>query len=65
MIITMSSTAVVIGDLRVNTTDQKINLELPLRKHAYSFTSKNEKFQIKKNSFIFHISAQNIDVGTR
>ena len=39
-----------------------------LRKHAYSNTLKilppqNVKFQIKKKSDIFHISAQNIDCG--
>ena len=43
-----------------------------LRKHAYLnilkfLPSKNEKFQIKKkkkkNSYSFHISAQNIDCG--
>ena len=38
-----------------------------LRKHAYSnilkiLPPKSEKFQIK-NSYIFHISAQNIDCG--
>ena len=41
----------------------------PLQKHAYStilenFSPKNENFQIK-NSDIFHISAENIDCGTR
>ena len=40
---------------------------IPLRKHAYSnivkiLPPKNEKFQIK-NSYIFHIFAQNIDCG--
>ena len=40
-----------------------------LRKHAYSnilkiLPPKNENFQIK-NPDIFHISAQNIDCGTR
>ena len=38
-----------------------------LRKHAYSniltIYHQNEKFQIKKNSDIFHICAQNIDCG--
>ena len=39
-----------------------------LRKQTYSnvqkiLTPKNENFQIKKNSDIFHISAQNIDCG--
>ena len=39
---------------------------IPLRKHAYSnilkiLLPKTENFQIKKNSDIFHISAQNID----
>ena len=39
-----------------------------LRKHAYSdilkiLQTKNENFQIKKKSDIFHISAQNIDYG--
>ena len=43
--------------------------KMTLRKHAYSyiyienFTSKNWKFSDKKNSVIFHISAQNIDCG--
>ena len=37
-----------------------------LRKHAYSnilkiLPSKNENFQIKNKSYIFHISAQNVD----
>ena len=41
----------------------------PLRKHAYSnilkiLRPKKENFQIK-NSNIFHISAHNIDCGTR
>ena len=40
-----------------------------LQKHAYSnilkiLPPKNENFQIKKSD-IFHISAQNIDCGTR
>ena len=43
--------------------------KLTLRKHAYSnllkiSTPKTENFQIK-NSDIFHVSAQNIDCGTR
>ena len=41
---------------------------MPLRKHAYSNTlkispPKNRNFSDKKNSDIFHISAQNIDCG--
>ena len=41
---------------------------LTLQKHAYSdilkiLPTKNENFQIKKKSDIFHISAQNIDYG--
>ena len=45
------------------------NTVLPLRKHAYSniwkiSPPKTENFQIK-NADIFHISAQNIDCGTR
>ena len=44
-------------------------VDATLRKHAYSYIlkilpPKNENFQIK-NSDIFHISAQNIYVGTR
>ena len=40
----------------------------PLRKHAYSnilkiLPSKNEKKKSDKNSYIFHISAQNIGCG--
>ena len=40
----------------------------PLREHAYSNILKilppiNENFQIKKNSYVFHISAQNIVCG--
>ena len=36
-----------------------------LRKHAFSnYRQKNESFKIKKSD-IFHISAQNIDWGTR
>ena len=43
--------------------------DVPLRKHAYSnklkiLPLKDENFQIK-NSDIFHISAQNIDLSTR
>ena len=43
-------------------------LRRPLREHTYSnilkiLPSKNEHFQIKKNSVIFHISVQNIDCG--
>ena len=34
-----------------------------LFKYIENFTSKIENFQIKKNSDIFHISAQNIDCG--
>ena len=38
-----------------------------LFKYIENFTSKNRKFsgkkQVKKNSDIFHISAQNIDYG--
>ena len=34
-----------------------------LFKYIENFTSKNWNFQIKKNSNIFHISAQNIDYG--
>ena len=34
-----------------------------LFKYIETFTSKTEHFQIKKNSDIFHISAQNIDCG--
>ena len=34
-----------------------------LFKYTESFTSKNWKFSDKKNSDIFHISAQNIDCG--
>ena len=42
--------------------------EVALRKHAYSNVQKitppkTDDFQIKKNSTIFHISAQNIDCG--
>ena len=44
-------------------------LPMSLRNHAYSnilkiFPPKNENFQIKISD-IFHISAQNIDWGTR
>ena len=44
-------------------------MSLSLRKHAYSnilkiLPPKSEKIQIK-DSDIFHISAQNIDCGTR
>ena len=34
-----------------------------LFKYTENFTSKNRKFSDKKNSDIFHISAQNIDCG--
>ena len=34
-----------------------------LYKYIENFTSKNWKFSDKKNSDIFHISAQNIDCG--
>ena len=34
-----------------------------LFKYKENFTSKNWKFSDKKNSDIFHISAQNIDCG--
>ena len=34
-----------------------------LFKYTEFFTTKNENFQIKKKSYIFHISAQNIDYG--
>ena len=34
-----------------------------LFKYIENFTPKSESFQIKKNSDIFHISAQNIDCG--
>ena len=34
-----------------------------LYKYIENFTSKNWKFLVKKNSDIFHISAQNIDCG--
>ena len=42
--------------------------KFPLRKHAYSnilkiSPPKSENFEIKKNSDIFHISAQNVDCG--
>ena len=41
---------------------------MTIRKHAYSnilklLPPKNNNFQIKKKSDIFHISAQNIDCG--
>ena len=47
----------------------KVFVKITLRKHAYSnilkiLPPKNENFQMK-NSDIFHISAQNIDCGTR
>ena len=34
-----------------------------LFKYTENFITKNENFQIKKKSFIFHISTQNIDFG--
>ena len=36
-----------------------------LFKYTENFTTKNERFQVKKKSDIFLISAQNIDCGTR
>ena len=36
-----------------------------LFKYLENFTSKNRKFSDKKSSDIFHISAQNLIVGTR
>ena len=55
------------SDEQVQTKDIGFDSVEPLRKHAYLnilkiFPPKNENFQIK-NSYIFHISAQNIDCG--
>ena len=55
-------------DMKLRVFEGPFSLESkPLRKHAYSnilkiFPPKNENFQINI-SYIFHISAQNIDCG--
>ena len=41
----------------------QIIMKTRLFKYTENFTSKNWKFSDKKNSDIFHISAQNIDCG--
>ena len=63
---TSSQPSIIFNMLSVLSIDQEF---LSLRKHAYSnilkiLPPKNENVQIKKTD-IFHISAQNIDCGTR
>ena len=36
---------------------------MPIHMYIENFTTKNWKFSDKKNSDIFHVSAQNIDCG--
>ena len=36
-----------------------------LFKYTENFTTKKENFQVKKKSYSFQISAQNIDCGSR
>ena len=43
----------------------RVIMKICLFKYIEDFTTKNENFQIKKKSDMFHIAAQNKDCGYR